>query len=397
MKHPFLTLLILIFGSVISFGQTLENQKQIDDYIQSQIKAKEISGAVVMVTQHQKTILHQSYGLQDVEDKIKMDTASIFRIYSMTKPITSLAAMILVDRGEINLDDNIVKYFPEFKDIKVLQNKKMVRLKNKITVRDLLRHTSGFGYGYSLGDDPVDKMYNKNHPLSVATFEQMINRLATYPLNSQPGTKYKYSLSVDVLGCLISRVSKMSLGEFFKANLFKSLNMNDTDFMLSESKVERFCSYYEKNLKLKESYKKSTYRNKHMESGGGGLISTSADYMKFCHLILNEGIVNGDTIISPYLIAEMSKNQLPEGEAIYKNKNGVGIGFGLGFSVYMKEWGKHGHPGDLSWSGIGSTHFYISPKEDLAIVIMSQHAPFSDKLLSKLKPLILDGIVKNLK
>ena len=131
-----------------------------------------------------------------------------------------------------------------------------------------------------------------------------------------------------------------------------------------------------------------------MESGGGGLISTSSDYMKFCHLILDKGIINGDTIINPNLVEEMSKNQLPEGEGVYKNINGVGIGFGLGFSVYMKEWGKMGHPGDLSWSGIGSTHFYISPQEDLAIIIMSQRSPFSDKLLTKLKPLILGGVVE---
>ena len=171
--------------------------------------------------------------------------------------------------------------------------------------------------------------------------------------------------------------------------------MTDTDFILPESKVERFCSYYEKNLKLKQSYKNSTYTNKRMESGGGGLISTSSDYVKFCHLILNNGILNGDTIINPKLVAEMSKNQLPKGEGVYKNKNGIGIGFGLGFSVYMKEWGKQGHPGDLSWSGIGSTHFYISPKEDLVIIIMSQRAPFSDKLLNTLKPLILGGITEN--
>lgn len=347
-----------------------------------------------MVTQHQKIIMHKAYGLQDVEDKIKMETSSIFRIYSMTKSITSLAAMMLVDRREIKLDENIVKYFPEFKNLKVLQNKKNVRLKQQITIRNLLRHTSGFAYGYSLGDDPVDKMYNKNHPLSVGSFEQMVERLATFPLNSQPGEKYKYSLSIDVLGYLVSRVSNMSLGEFFKINIFEPLEMNDTHFVLPKSKVKRFCSYYEKNLKVKESNKKSAYQNKRMESGGGGLISTSTDYIKFCHLILNKGIINLDTIISPHLVDEMSKNQLPEGEGVYKNKNGVGIEFGLGFSVYMKEWGKMGHPGDLSWSGVGSTHFYISPKEDLAIVIISQRSPFSGKLLKNLKPLILGGIVE---
>ena len=219
-----------------------------------------------------------------------------------------------------------------------------------------------------------------------------MQRLSELPLQSNPGEKYNYSISVDVLGCIIERVSGMRLSEFFNENIFEPLEMNDTYFKLPESKVKRFCSYYKKGLKLKESYKSTRYTKDGRQSGGGGLVSTSSDYLKFCTLLLNNGIYNNDTLISSSIIAEMTTNQLPEGEGVYKVNNDVGIGFGLGFMVYMKEWGKQGHLGDYGWSGAGSTHFYISPKEDLIVIIMSQKAPYSNELVSGLKPIIFEGL-----
>ncbi len=390
-KYLFLVL-FFIFSSVITHAQKLTNESEVDHFIKNQLNQKNIAGAVVLVSHNGETIMHSAYGHQDLDDNIVMNTSSIFRIYSMTKPVTSLAAMMLVERDSIALDDPIEMYLPELKNLMVLKGKGLVKSKSKITVRDLLRHTSGFAYGIGLGNSKVDKLYNKNHPLFVRNNKQMVQRLSELPLQSNPGEKYNYSISVDVLGCIIERVSGMRLSEFFNENIFEPLEMNDTYFKLPESKVKRFCSYYKKGLKLKESYKSTRYTKDGRQSGGGGLVSTSSDYLKFCTLLLNNGIYNNDTLISSSIIAEMTTNQLPEGEGVYKVNNDVGIGFGLGFMVYMKEWGKQGHLGDYGWSGAGSTHFYISPKEDLIVIIMSQKAPYSNELVSGLKPIIFEGL-----
>ena len=390
-KH-FICLLIFFFIFTVTHAQKLSNESAVDSFIKKQIKQKKIAGAVVLISHKGKTLLHNSYGHQDIDDQLLMDSSSIFRIYSMTKPITSLATMMLVDRDSIRLDDPVEIYLPELKNLKVLKNGKTIKSKSKITVRDLLRHTSGFAYGFGLGLSKVDKMYNDNHPLDSKNNNELLQKLSKLPLKSNPGGKFNYSISVDVLGCLIERVSGMSLFDFFKQNILEPLNMNDTHFKLPKSKIDRFCSYYKKGLRLKEHYKKTRYLNDGIQSGGGGLVSTSSDYLKFCKLLTNKGIYNKDTLISPIIIKEMTKNQLPSGEGVFKIGKTIGIGFGLGFMVYMKEWGVKGHKGEYGWSGIGGTHFYISPKDDLIVIIMSQKAPFSNLLVNGLKPIIYKGL-----
>ncbi len=384
--------LFFIFSNVRIHAQQLTNESEVDNFIKAQVHQKNIAGAVILVAHNGEMIMHSAYGHQDLDDHIAMDTSSIFRIYSMTKPVTSLAAMMLVERDSIALDDPIEMYLPELKNLMVLKDKRLVKSNTKITVRDLLRHTSGFAYGLGLGSSKVDKLYDKNHPLFVRNNEEMVQRLSEFPLQNNPGEKYNYSISVDVLGCLIERVSGVRLSEFFNKNIFEPLEMNDTYFKLPESKVKRFCSVYKKGLKLKESYKNSEFIQDRMQSGGGGLVSTSSDYLKFCTLLLNNGVYNKDTLISSSIIAEMTTNQLPDGEGVYMVNNDVGIGFGLGFMVYMKEWGKQGHQGDYGWSGVASTHFYISPKENLIVLIMSQKSPYSNKLVEGLKPIIFEGL-----
>jgi CubicO group peptidase (beta-lactamase class C family) len=371
------------------FLQEFSKSKEVETYIQNQIAEKKIAGAVVLIQKEGKILLHKSFGKQDIEDKIQMDTSSIFRIYSMTKPLTSLSVMLLVDRDSISLDDPIVKYIPELNDLKVVNKKK---LKRGITVRDLLRHTSGFAYGLGLGFSKVDLMYNVNHPLFVANGDDMIGRLSDYPLKSQPGEHFNYSISIDVLGVLVERISGKSLGEFMTENIFIPLGMKDSHFQLPQEKTARFCSIYGVGLQLKESYKDSEYSKKRFEAGGGGLVSTTSDYLKFSNLMLNKGIYGNDTLISPSLIDEMTINQLPEGEGVYKQKGEVAIGFGLGFSVNLMEWGNFGHKGDYGWSGIGGTHFVISPKEEIVIIIMTQKQPFSDKIKRELLPIIYEGL-----
>lgn len=386
-------LFILVFlGGFFTDSISFSKSAQIDQIINEQINSKKISGAVVLINHKGETIHHKAYGKQDIADNIRMDQSSMFRIYSMTKPVTTLAAMILVHRGEIALDDPIDKYLPELIDVKVLEKGKNVNPKRKISIRDLMRHTSGFAYGLGLGMSKVDMQYNLNHPLFSTSSNEMIDKLAKFPIKNHPGEKYSYSLSVDVLGALVERVSKKSLYDFMSENIFSPLGMNDTHFEIPSSKTNRFTTLYGLNLKTKDSYKESEYRNRPFHQGGGGLISTSSDYLKFCRLILSHGIHGTDTIISPALVDEMTKNQLPEGEGVFKLGGEVGIGFGLGFSVYLKEWGNKGHKGDFAWRGIGNTHFYCSPKEDLVVIIMTQKMPASQKLVTKLKPIIYDAL-----
>ena len=389
-KIRIIAFLVLLVSQ--SYTQDLKSIRKVNEYIQQQIELKKIAGAVILVSQNDRILMHKSYGYQDIQDNIHMDTSSIFRIYSMTKPLTSLSIMMLVDRGEISLEDSIVTYLPELKDLKVLEGKKECKLNREIKIRDLLRHSSGFAYGGGLGFSKVDRLYNKKHPLLVADGNDMINRLAQLPLLFHPGEEYHYSISVDVLGVIVERVSKMKLSDFMTKNIFKPLGMVDTYFKLPESKKERFCSIYGIGLKLKESYKITEYINDRMEEGGGGLVSTSSDYLKFCSLLLNKGIYNSDTLISPFLIAEMTKNQLPIGVGLYKADNEVAIGFGFGFSINLQELGQRGHKGDFGWSGIGGTHFTISPKKKLVLIIMTQKQPFSLKIKNNLTPIILNGI-----
>ena len=212
------------------------------------------------------------------------------------------------------------------------------------------------------------------------------------PPKSTPGKEYHYSVSVDVLGVIVERVTKMKLSKFMSQNIFEPLAMKDTYFKLPEFKRNRFCSSYGRGLRLEESYKATLYTQDRMESGGGGLVSTGSDYLKFCKLMLNDGIYNGDTLISPLLVAEMTKNQLPEGVGLYSRNNKVAIGFGLGFSVNMEEWGYNGHKGDYGWSGIGGTHFIISPDKKLVVIIMTQKQPFKTKIKRELGPIIYKGV-----
>lgn len=384
-------LYLLCFAQKKTF-QDIDFVNNIDRYINQKIIEKEFAGAVILVNKNGVNIFNKAYGYQDIDDKIPMNSNSIFRIYSMSKPITSLAAMILVDKNLIGLDDPIEKYLPELKSIKVMSFLKVEHLKRSITIKDLLTHTSGFAYGLGIGTSALDMKYNTNHPLFASNGDEMIKKLASFPIQSQPGEEFHYSLSIDILGVIIERVSGMILSKFIDEEILTPLGMTDTYFKLPQSKVKLFCSIYGIGLKLKESYKDSEYIKDRLESGGGGLVSSSKDYLKFCQLILNKGIWNSDTILSPNLVEKMINNQLPEGEGVYKQKNEVGIGFGLGFSVNLKEWGKYGHKGDIGWSGIGGTHFVISPKENLVAIIMTQKQPFSDKIKRELMPMIYEGL-----
>ncbi|MBI9016960.1 MAG: beta-lactamase family protein [Phycisphaerae bacterium] len=374
-------------------GMSQEKLDEIAPAVRKFIDDEQITGASVLVARNGKIIYNETFGLMDREAKKETQKDTIYRFYSMTKPITSVAAMILYDQGKIKLDDPVSNYLPEFKDLKVYdESGKNVELNKPMTVRDLLRHTSGLTYGI-FGNTPVDKMYrqqkilNRNIPL-----EKMTDSLGKIPLQYQPGTKWHYSVSADVLGALIERVSGESLDEFFQENIFKPLDMKDTSFMVPKDKVQRFAACYSpkpgKGLKLNDAPKTSEYLTKPVKlSGGGGLVSTGRDYMRFCQMLANEGQLNGTRILKKETVNMMTQNQLPKG--VYQ---GIGSGFGLGFSVRL--FGGKIPKGEYGWGGAASTHFWISPKDKIVVIALSQHMPFSFRLESAIKPIVYDAIIK---
>ena len=353
------------------------------------IRKKKFVGTVVMISRKGETVYFDAQGMRDKKSKAEMKTDSIFRIYSMTKPVTSVAILMLVERGKIKLDAPVEKYLPEFKNVKVYTEQGLLPQKNKMTVRDLLRHTAGLTYGY-FSKTPVDDMYSKNHPLSSKTTAEFVNKAASMPLLYQPGTKWHYSIATDVLGALVERVSGQQLGVFFQENIFTPLQMSDTGFHVPQAKRHRFASSYRKGGKLFESYKTSHFLDsKRMHSGGGGLVSTAADYMKFCQMLLNKG-KSGDTrLLKAQTVSQMTTNQLPNGLRSYGY-----FGFGLGFMVQLYDWGNKGRPGTYSWSGAASTAFWISPKDDLIVIALAQRQPFSNDLKQAIKPLIYKALKK---
>lgn len=346
------------------------------------MQKKSISGAIAMVYWKGEIIHYSAHGMRDVQEKKTLQKDSLVRIYSMTKPVTSVAVMILREQNKIKLDDPISMYLPELAQLRVHRSKNS-KSEVEVTIRDLLRHTSGFTYGF-FSNTPVDRMYMKKHPLYSSNNREMTKKLSSYPLLFQPGKKWHYSVSTDVLGDLVERVSGMSLEEFFTENITKPLGMNDTSFYVRKEKINRFASSYGPRNKIHESYTKSYFLIKdRIQSGGGGLVSTASDYMRFCMMLLGKGQVDGVRILREESVLEMTKNHLPEGVFAY----GV-FGFGLGVQVQLYDWGNHGHIGEYGWDGAASTHFWISPDDDLIVIVLSQRQPYSEQLKKAIKPIV---------
>jgi CubicO group peptidase (beta-lactamase class C family) len=260
-----------------------------------------------------------------------------------------------------------------------------------MTIRDLLRHTSGLTYGY-FGNTPVDKMYMARSVLKQkSSLQDMINKLGEIPLLYKPGTKWHYSVSTDVLGYLVQKISGQPLNEFFRQNIFEPLDMKDTAFYVPNEKVYRFAACYgpgqNGELRLIDDPAQSQYlAQPSLFSGGGGLVSTARDYLRFSQMLLNKGQLDGKRLLRSETVEMMTSNQLPDSV-----KRGAGEGFGLGFSVRLRD-GRF-PKGEYGWGGAASTHFWISPKDELIVIALSQYMPFSSQLQNAVKSIIYDSIL----
>jgi CubicO group peptidase (beta-lactamase class C family) len=341
-------------------------------------------------------------GNMDLERGKKMREDAIFRIYSMSKPITAVALMMLVEEGLIGLDDAVHTHIPAWKDLGVYASGMPSLLANAPTsfmttpvqrpmkIIDLATHTSGLTYGFMMRT-AVDAAYRRAKVVDRQTpggLQGMVDQLARLPLDFSPGTAWNYSVAIDVLGYLVEKLSGMSFGEFLRTRLFAPLGMNDTAFDVPGNKTERFTSCYQPEtagtgLKLQDDARESTYAKPPLlESGGGGLVSTAHDYLRFCRMMLNGGTLDGVQILSPKTVALFSLNYLPDGREVadmtmpgmFSESGYAGVGFslGCGVNVNVAKTRLPGSLGEYFWGGAAATAFWIDPKEELAVVFMTQ-------------------------
>lgn len=370
-------------------GMSTERLDMVKPVVQKLIDEDKIAGASVIVARRGSVVFFETFGMMDKEGGRAVEEDTIFRFYSMSKPITSVAVMMLFEQGTVKLDDPVSEYLPEFDGQKVYSKGGLEELVRPMTVRDLLRHTSGLTYGV-FGNTAVDRMYREKGLLSPdMTLEEMMAKLGKIPLQNQPGSKWHYSVSTDVLGYLVEKVSGLPLDRFFRRRIFRPLDMKDTAFHVPGRKADRFSFCYGPALTVVDDPAKSRYLEKPaFLSGGGGLVSTARDYMRFCQMLLNKGELDGKRLLQPETVEMMTRDQLPEGVS----RDGGG-GFGLGFSV-RREDGEFPR-GEYGWGGAASTHFWISPKDDLAVVALSQYMPFTSYLENVVKPLVYDAVIES--
>ncbi len=356
-----------------------------------------IPGSITLVARRGQACFLDIQGQRDVARGTPMTEDTIMRIYSMTKPVTSLALMTLHERGLFSLDDPVHRYIPSWRDLRVWRGGSLPlfetgRPARDMTVRDLFMHTSGLTYDF-LRATNIDYAYRKLQVGLIRpgyTLQHMVDELAQLPLEFSPGERWNYSLSTDVLGYLVEVISGRSLPDYLREVIFDPLGMNDTRFEIEPGKVERFASCYQRNLskemELSDDGQDSDWANRSFYSGGGGLISTIGDYYRFCQMLLGGGCVDGTRIIGSRTLAFMARNHLPGGADMSVFATGgfsesayEGVGFGLGFATKLDPV-RNGYPGSVGsyfWGGLASTLFWVDPAEELVVVFMTQLIPSS--------------------
>jgi len=345
-----------------------------------------LPGALTLIWRRGGVAHSSMVGQMDMGRATPMRADGIFRLYSMTKPVTAVALLMLMEEGRIALDDPVARFIPGFANLKLADGSAP---KRAMTVLDLLRHTAGFTYGFH-NRTPIDAQYRR---MRIAEFDTegglaaMIAQLQTLPLEYSPGEAWIYSVAIDVVGYLIERVSGQSYAAFVREKILAPLKMVDTDFQVAASKRERFAACYmlkDGKLDLFDDPQNSPwFAPPRLESGGGGLAGTADDYLRFCRMLLNKGELDGARLLSPKTVQLMTANHLPGLQEIADlspaadafNESGYrGIGFGLGVAVTLDpaRVGIPGTPGEFAWGGMASTAFFVDPKEDMAVVFMTQ-------------------------
>ena len=388
-----------------SVGISSDRLNRIDDVINQYISENKFPGAVVQINRKGKTVFNKAYGLRDAEQNLLMNPNNIFRIASQTKAITTVALLTLYEEGKFLLDDPLHNYIPEFKDPNILVSLdkgsgEIVTkpAESQITIRQILTHTSGIGYGFLSPD--LQYIYEKNGvidglTLNDETLGNVIPRLAQQPILFEPGSQWSYGLNTDVAGYLVEVLSGQSLSDYFDEHIFRPLGMEDTYFYLPEEKADRLVPVYqsaEEGFILTEGNGNNypIEGSQSYYSGGGGLSSTVKDYSIFMEMLMNDGYSNGSQILGKKTIELMITNQIGD------LKIWGGAPFGLGFRLTSEEQ-NHLAPGSVgiyAWGGIFNTKYWMDPKEDLSAVIMLQMYPFDHpEFHEKMQVLVYQALV----
>jgi CubicO group peptidase (beta-lactamase class C family) len=372
---------------------------EVDQFMERAVSDQKIAGGVVIISHDGEIGFFHTYGLMDREAKKPMSPDTIFRIYSMSKAITTAAALNLYDAGKIGLDDPVSKYIPSFANLKVATTNGLRAPARPVTIKDLMLHISGLTYG--AGPDALKETYSRLKPMDSKNLAEMVEKLSQVPLAFDPGTDWTYGVGIDVLGRVIEVVSGESLDVFLNKNIFKPLDMTDTAFSVPPDKIGRFAANYSRTngLTVIDAPAESKY-SKHVTffSGGGGLVSTARDYMRFLSMIAGGGTLDGHRILRAETVKLMTSNQLPE-KAFpihFGNEKRYGTGFGLGFCVRTEitTWDPAGHVGEYGWGGAASTHYWISPADKLIVVTLEQIMPYEWDTEFGTKKIIYDAVRK---
>ncbi len=399
-----------------SVGLSSARLERVSEWLREQVASERLAGLSVLIGRRGRVAFFEPRGLADRASGKSFNQDTIVRIYSMTKPITSVAAMMLYEEGCFQLDDPVANYLPEFKETQVWAGgdapiTETVPAATPMTVHHLITHTSGLTYGF-MQANAVDAAYRQeklDFPGGSGDLASQVARLAKLPLICQPGSQWNYSVSIDVLGRLVEVWSGMSLAEFFQTRIFEPLDMRDAGFHVAEANHDRFAACYAPEsggdlssigttpsaaeaaarggLKLQDAAESSRFlRPAEVYAGGGGLTASMRDYARFCQMLMNGGELDGARLLSPKTIDYMRLNQLPEnrdmaamGQPVWSETSYDGIGFGLGWAVvidpvqakFVTSAGEH------HWGGAASTFFWLDPEEDLFVILLTQLMPSS--------------------
>ncbi len=363
-------------------GMSSDRLERLDSAMQGLVDDGLLAGITTMISRQGKIAHFGTFGHQNIEDGVEMSEDTIFRIYSMTKPITGVALMILYEEGKFRLSDPVHRYIPEFEGLVVAKedgpNGQPITepADHPMTIRELMAHTAGLSYGI-FSQSQVDALYNEANVLdNNSTLKDMIDKLSKIPLRQQPGSMWHYSVAVDVQGYLVEVLSGQKFDEFLDERVFGPLGMNDTAFHVAADKADRFSQVYthdaDGNLMAQEGFggRRDYLDPPAFLSGGGGLVSTTMDYMRFSQMLLNGGELDGVRILAPSTVKLMHLNHLPR----ELKEMSPGTGFGLDFAVVLDPVAADGiSKGEYYWGGAAGTWFWIDPKEDLVFVGMIQH------------------------
>jgi len=372
-----------------ALGFSSERLERLHRTMQREVDQKHLAGIVTILARHGKAVEERTYGKKDIASGAPMTKDTIFRIFSMTKPVTGVAMMILFEEGKWHPSDPVSKYIPEFAQLKVFkgvdQSGNMI-LEDPVhppTMRELMTHTAGFTYGF-FGTSPVDTLYKDRQVLQSQSLQEMINKLGKIPLLYQPGTRWVYSVSMDIQGYIVEKLSGQSLPDFMQQRIFGPLGMKDTGFFVSKEKRNRFATLYAGDQKGElvantpgEAVPTDYLTQPSMPSGGGGMVSTAEDYLRFAQMLLNNGELEGVRILAPATVQLMTSNHLAPslmiGEGFFMGPR-PGLGWGYDCAVFTdpQQADEVVGKGTFFWLGAADTWFWVDPANDLIFIGMTQ-------------------------